>query len=514
MILRVVHLLPPQRLGSRACWSPPRSSRLKAKHAGRYRRDRGRPRPGPVERADRGRPRLREAARHRQRRWPRVWAGSPARSSPATSRACSRSASSPTRRAGSPSRSTSRCSACTARVSVGVLPADLGRRPARAASDCRVDRSRRRARWASARCSSTPPSAVSSARGATRRARRGSSPGPRSRCGSRSSGCSRSAPRVKAIFEQLGPQEPNYRRVSLEVRIETPWWLPDVTFRVERVRETPQPEIDAGPVGAAAVRPERWSPGAATETAVATTTLGAAGAVHPIAELRALPVRADRGVGLGRAGPGERRLDDRARTSPSRSATRRRSCRATAVGAGRAGADRARAEPAQRDATRSPRSASGAGARFGPDAGVWTDLLAPADSEIGGLDDLLDDPDLSVTFASAVRFRWDADVIDDNSDRSAPAAGQRRHAVLVRDRQPRDRGRPAGRPIPSFPCCSGKRTLHGAPARLRRRATGRPRARWCSASPRAPARCAGCCRGRRSWPAPSGRPAACPSPGC
>ena len=36
---------------------------------------------------------------------------------------------------------------------------------------------------------------------------------------------------VKAIIEQLGPQEPNYKRASLEVRIETPWWLPDVTFR-------------------------------------------------------------------------------------------------------------------------------------------------------------------------------------------------------------------------------------------------------------------------------------------
>ena len=35
-----------------------------------------------------------------------------------------------------------------------------------------------------------------------------------------------------------------------------------------------------------------------------------------------------------------------------------------------------------------------------PDAGVWTDLLAPADSEVGGLDDLLDDLDLGVTFAS------------------------------------------------------------------------------------------------------------------
>ena len=64
---------------------------------------------------------------------------------------------------------------------------------------------------------------------------------------------------VKAIFEQLGPQEPNYRRVSLEVRIETPWWLPDVTFRLERVRDS-RSRNNAGPVRTAFTRRVRWSP--------------------------------------------------------------------------------------------------------------------------------------------------------------------------------------------------------------------------------------------------------------
>jgi hypothetical protein len=95
-------------------------------------------------------------------------------------------------------------------------------------------------------------------------------------------------------------------------------------------------------------------------------------------------------------------------------------------------------------------------ARFGPDAGAWTDLLAPADSEVGGLDDLLDDPDLGVTFASAVRFRWDADVIVD--DRVDP------RRLLVNADTPFTflTGNPAAEEgllatDPSFPCCSGKR---------------------------------------------------------
>ncbi len=258
---------------------------------------------------------------------------------------------------------------------------------------------------------------------------------------------------VKAIFEQLGPQEPNYRRVSLEVRIETPWWLPDVTFRVERVRDTPQPEtmpVLSGPLATAGA----LEPGAATEIAIAMTTIGSVGSVHTIAELRTLPAApiaesiwaglvpasVDSTIALNFAVS----MGNETTVIPS-----------TAAGAGR----QAATAPAQNQLG-STYTITQIGirrrARFGPEAGVWTDLLAPADSEIGGLDDLLDDPDLGVTFASAVRFRWDADVIVNDT------VDPRR--LLVNADTPFTflTGNPAGEEglletDPSFPCCSGKR---------------------------------------------------------
>ena len=45
---------------------------------------------------------------------------------------------------------------------------------------------------------------------------------------------------VKIDLEFLGPA-PTYRRAGFQFRIETPWWLPDVTFRVDKVWESPQP---------------------------------------------------------------------------------------------------------------------------------------------------------------------------------------------------------------------------------------------------------------------------------
>ncbi len=185
---------------------------------------------------------------------------------------------------------------------------------------------------------------------------------------------------VKAIFEQLGPQEPNYRRVSLEVRIETPWWLPDVTFRLERVRETPRPgdmPIISPPVSTAGA----LEPGSATETAVAVTPLGAPGDVHSIAELRAVltgpipesawtattPVSVDSVVAVNFS------------VAVGNETT---VVQSTPVGAGRQSAT----APAQNQLS-ATYTLTQVGIRrrprFGPDAGVWTDLLAPADSEIG-----------------------------------------------------------------------------------------------------------------------------------
>ena len=258
---------------------------------------------------------------------------------------------------------------------------------------------------------------------------------------------------VKAIFEQLGPQEPNYRRVSLEVRIETPWWLPDVTFRVERVRNTPLPEtmpVLSAPLATAGA----IEPGAATETALVTTALGPDGAVFPIAELRTMPatpiaesvwatlapVSVDSTIALNLAVA----VGNETTVVPS-----------TGSGAG----VQAATAPAQNQLG-STYTITQIGirrrARFGPDAGAWTDLLAPADSEIGGLDDLLDDLDLGVTFASVVRFRWDADVIIDNGiDPRRLLVNADTPYTFITGNPAADEGLLAV--DPSFPCCSGKR---------------------------------------------------------
>ncbi len=260
---------------------------------------------------------------------------------------------------------------------------------------------------------------------------------------------------VKAIFEQLGPQEPNYRRVSLEVRIETPWWLPDVTFRLERVRDSAQPEsmpVLSAPVSSAGA----LEPGSATETVVAISQLGAPGEVLTIAALRAspggpvpestwaglIPVSVDSVVAVNFAVT----VGNETTVVPN-----------TPVGAGRQGAT----PPAQNQLS-ATYTITQVGirrrARFGPDAGVWTDMLAPADSEIGPLGDLLNDPDLRVHFASTVAFRWDADVVSDDTLDPRRLLDQRRHAVLLPDRPTRRPRRGCWRRIRRFPCCAGKRS--------------------------------------------------------
>lgn len=260
---------------------------------------------------------------------------------------------------------------------------------------------------------------------------------------------------VKGVFEQLGPQEPNYRRFSLEVRIETPWWLPDVTFRVIRVRELPQPErmpVLSAPLSAAAA----LQPGAGTETPAATTALGPEGAVLAIADLRALPstpvaetvwealepvsVHAVIALDLAVA------VDNDTTVVPT-----------TPPGAGRQAAT-----PPASNALTSTYTLVRVGIRrrprYGPQAGVWTDLLAPEDTEIGDLADLGAGPDLIARFTSTVAFRWDADVVADgcvdprrllvNADTpytfltANPAAEEE---LLARD--------------PSFPCCPVRREI-------------------------------------------------------
>ena len=259
---------------------------------------------------------------------------------------------------------------------------------------------------------------------------------------------------VKAAIEQLGPQEPNYRRIGLEVRIETPWWLPDVTFRVEKVRGLPQPEempVLSPPVSGASIR----QPGLTTETKAAITSIGEPGSVHTVADFRALAPGAipesawdalaavsvdsvlalDLGASVG----------NETTVVPS-----------VPFGAGQ----QAATPPAQNQLTASYALVEVAvrrRPRYGVGAGVWTDLLAPEASHIGALGELENDPDLSVTFASVLKFRWDADILVD--DGIAP------RRLLVNTDTPYSfvTGNPAGDEgllagDPGYPCCGGKRT--------------------------------------------------------
>ena len=259
---------------------------------------------------------------------------------------------------------------------------------------------------------------------------------------------------VKAIIEQLGPQEPNYKRASLEVRIETPWWLPDVTFRLVKVSGTAAPDrmpVLSSPLTAAAA----IEPGKLTAIDIAVTAIGEPAAVHTIDDLRAapagvigedvwaalVPVSLDSTIALDFAAA----LDNATTIAPT-----------TPADSGL----QAAAAPAANDlSSRYTLIQLGVRrrARFGADAGVWTDLLAPEDTAVGGLDDLLGDPDIDVTFASTLRCRWDADVTKDNAIdprrllinadtpfsfvSSSPATDE---GILATD--------------PSYPCCGGKRS--------------------------------------------------------
>lgn len=84
----------------------------------------------------------------------------------------------------------------------------------------------------------------------------------------------------------LGPSDNEYKRASVVLRFETPWWLPDVTVRWEKIWNTPQPEamdlIAVPVVGAQAI-----TPGAA-RTAIAIGTTPLAGITGPTATLAQL----------------------------------------------------------------------------------------------------------------------------------------------------------------------------------------------------------------------------------
>jgi len=202
-------------------------------------------------------------------------------------------------------------------------------------------------------------------------------------------------------LEFLGP-DPTYRRYFFEVRIDTPWWLPDVTFRWHRLKGEPAPEqmdaLTTPLISASAFQTEAAEPVELTAISPVVGTeirpdtvyniedlAGASGAI-PQAAFDALPPIAVDSVLSMVFNASVEDLLVFGQNTP------------TAVGEDESGEVSTRYELVEFGIRRKPRhSASG-----------WTFLLDPALSRMETLDNLTPD-EVAERTRQRVRMRWDAD---------------------------------------------------------------------------------------------------------
>lgn len=204
---------------------------------------------------------------------------------------------------------------------------------------------------------------------------------------------------IEVEIDWMGP--PRFSRQSFTFRIETPWWLPDVTVRFERVSGSPQlkrMEVVSTPmVAASALPPATRAPlpigvtplvgPALVETAVYNLDrLRATGAavVGDAAFAALTPVPTDSRIVLDF----KPSLEAPVTVVPDTPA---------GVSKQESGEVSLRYELVEIGIRRRK--------RFGAGAGVWVDLLTPESTRIDSVDDL------NALFTSAVRFEWDVDVI-------------------------------------------------------------------------------------------------------
>lgn len=195
----------------------------------------------------------------------------------------------------------------------------------------------------------------------------------------------------------LGP-EPQYNRYTVELRIDTPWWLPDVTFRKVLKNGAPQPAsmpIITVPVPRAAA----LGPGAVEAVALLVPPAGPDRSVVSMEHLRALPTAFAADDAIDQLVPVscdaviaidfDAAVDDEITIGEN-----------TPDGAGtqQSGDLSARYALEGLSIRRRP--------RFGPDAGVWTELLAPDETQVD-----LESSDVTVVFQSAVSVKWNRDYV-------------------------------------------------------------------------------------------------------
>lgn len=207
----------------------------------------------------------------------------------------------------------------------------------------------------------------------------------------------------KVEWDYLGP-DPAYRRISCEVHIHTPWWMPDKTFRWNRTIDQPQLEqmsTVSTPVLEASAHPLAQSD---TIAVAVSPLLGATiedKATFNLSQLtgmtpppwppevlsQAVPVAVDSVIALHF----KPSVDDRlvwGQITPPDVGTQSSADVSTAY------------ELVELGIRRRP--------RFGPAASAWTTLLDPAASRI---DNVINTPpqNLPALFRSPLGLRWDAD---------------------------------------------------------------------------------------------------------
>lgn len=206
---------------------------------------------------------------------------------------------------------------------------------------------------------------------------------------------------VKVQWDYLGP-EPAYRRMGCELRIHTPWWLPDATFRWNKTFDEPHVErmrVASTPVIAASAKalarndalPLAVSPVVGTaidaEATYSTDELAQANGAWPPGALDAIePIATDATLALSFKAS----VDDRIAWGQNTPA---------GVGKQQSRDVSARYTLVELGIRRKPRFA----------ASGWSTLLDAQTSRIDP--SLLEVPpaQLPARFASAVRLRWDAD---------------------------------------------------------------------------------------------------------
>ena len=204
---------------------------------------------------------------------------------------------------------------------------------------------------------------------------------------------------IEIELDWLGP--PPFTRQSFTFRIETPWWLPDVTVRFERSSGAPvvsQMQVASTPlVAASALPPATRAPINVGVTPLAAPSLVETAVFH-LDQLRATgaavvsnaafaalePVSVDSTIALDF----KPSLDAPVSVVPDTPDD---------VGTQQSAELKLRYELVEIGIRRRK--------RFGPQAGVWKDLLTPESTHVDSVEDL------TALFTSDVRFEWDVDVI-------------------------------------------------------------------------------------------------------